>query len=70
MKAAGQIKVAYYVDRVAKGKGGHIVHRTGCWQPPVVENRLYLGVFSNCRDAVRKAKEYYPKSNGCAHCCR
>jgi hypothetical protein len=70
MKAASKTMVLYYVNRDAQDNDVHIVHKTGCWQAPVVENRLYLGVFSNCRDALRKAKEYYPPSNGCADCCR
>lgn len=35
---------------------------------PDVGNRIYLGEFSNCRDAVREAKKHYPQSNGCYYC--
>lgn len=70
MKAASQTMVLYYVNRDTQDNDDHIVHKTGCWQAPVVDNRLYLGVFLNCRDAVREAKEFYPQSNGCDQCCR
>jgi hypothetical protein len=35
---------------------------------PHADNRLYLGEFSHCHAAVRKAKEAYPRSNGCYFC--
>ena len=60
---------SYYVNRNAQENGDHEVHRThGCPTPAREENRLYLGDFSNCHDAVREAKKHYPTANGCANC--
>ena len=58
----------YYVNKNAQSNGDHEVHKSGCDYMPSEKNRLYLGSFANCFDAVRKAKKTYPKSNGCYHC--
>jgi hypothetical protein len=58
----------YYVNKNAQENGDHEVHKSGCERMPEVENRKYLGYFSNCQDAVCKAKEIYPRSNGCFYC--
>ena len=60
----------YYVNRNAQSNGDHEVHTTGCKYMPAEENRIYLGVFSNCHDAVREAKKYYDQVNGCYFCSR
>ncbi|MCL6296276.1 hypothetical protein [Jejuia spongiicola] len=59
---------SYYVNKNAQSNGDHEVHKAGCSWLPKVENRIYLGDFSNCKGAVRKAKEYYSKVNGCYYC--
>lgn len=59
----------YYVHTKTDAQGDHEVHKQGCAWMPEPENRLYLGDFSNCQDAVKEAKEhYYRNSNGCKHC--
>lgn len=59
----------YCVNKHAQPNGDHEVHRVDhCNNLPNEENRLYLGYFDDCRAAVRKAKETYPQSNGCAFC--
>ena len=58
----------YYVNKNAQSNGDHEVHTSGCSFMPDEANRLYLGDFSNCRDAVREAKKTYPQSNGCYYC--
>lgn len=58
----------YYVNKNAQSNGDHEVHKAGCSWLPKVENRIYLGNFNNCKEAVRKAKEYYSKVNGCYYC--
>ena len=58
----------YYVNKNAQSNGDHEVHKLGCTYMPSEENRLYLGSFTNCFDAVREAKKIYPKSNGCYYC--
>ncbi len=59
----------YYVNKNAQNNGDHEVHTaTGCPTPADEENRLYLGNFDSCHDAVVEAKKHYPQSNGCANC--
>ncbi|MBU0549673.1 MAG: hypothetical protein KJ838_05105 [Candidatus Omnitrophica bacterium] len=58
----------YYVNKNAQDNGDHEVHREGCEFMPNVENRIYLGLFGNCHDAVHEAKKHYLQSNGCYHC--
>jgi hypothetical protein len=35
---------------------------------PNSENRIYLGEFSNCKEAVQEAKRHFSQSNGCKYC--
>lgn len=58
----------YYVNKNVQLNGDHEVHRDGCDYIPDVSNRIYLGYFSNCRDAVNEAKKHYAQSNGCYYC--
>ena len=59
---------SYYVNKNAQDNGDHEVHQSGCQFMPKDENRLYLGIFDNCFDAVREAKKHYLQSNGCKFC--
>jgi len=59
---------SYYVNKNAQSNGDHEVHKDGCTFMPEAENRLYLGNYFACAVAVSKAKETYPKSNGCYYC--
>jgi len=58
----------YYVNKNAQSNGDHEVHESDCKRLPLQENRLYLGVFSTCREAVAEAKKHYAQSNGCYWC--
>jgi hypothetical protein len=58
----------YCVDKMPARNGDHEVHRYECPRAPVESRQEYLGMFSNCRDAVRTAKKIYVQANGCAHC--
>ncbi|MCB0745963.1 MAG: hypothetical protein KDC90_00735 [Ignavibacteriae bacterium] len=58
----------YYVNKNAQANGDHEVHKSDCSFLPKEENRIYLGVFDNCKDAVREAKKYYSQVNGCYYC--
>ncbi|GAI41041.1 unnamed protein product [marine sediment metagenome] len=51
----------YYVNKNAQDNGDHEVHEEGCEKMPEEENKLYLGDFSNCHDAVKEAKKHYHK---------
>ncbi len=61
----------YYVN-TGKDKDGHNeVHTESCDFLPSVLNREYLGYYSNCKDAVEKAKSNgYKEADGCIHCSR
>ena len=58
----------YYVHKYQDDKGDHEVHTSSCHKLPYLENRIYLGEFGNCHDAVREAKKYYSQVDGCVHC--
>ena len=58
----------YYVNKNSQQNGDHEVHTTGCSFMPEEKNRIYLGDFSGCRQAVVKARAHYAKSNGCYYC--
>lgn len=61
---------SYYVNKNPQSDGYHEVHTTGCPHPPNPENRVSLGIHISCKSAVTAAKKLYPKSDGCAHCCK
>jgi hypothetical protein len=44
--------VRYYVNRNAQANGGHEVHVSSCSFFPEPENRIYLGEFFSCHEAV------------------
>lgn len=58
----------YYVNKNAQSNGDHEVHKSNCSWLPDESNRMYLGTFDKCSDAVKKAKETYKNSDGCAYC--
>jgi hypothetical protein len=58
----------YYVNKNEQTNGDHEVHTSECSWLPDVDNRIYLGSFSSCSDAVDKAKEHYDQVNGCYWC--
>ena len=59
----------YYVNKNAQANGDPEVHQpVVCPTPADEENRLYLGNFNSCHDAVREAKKHYAQSDGCANC--
>ena len=60
--------LSYYINQNAQNNGDHEVHKEGCSYMPNPENRIYLGSFSNCHDAVREATKHYLQSNGCYYC--
>ena len=60
----------YYVNKRAQDNGDHDVHKSDCACMPMAENRLHLGDFSSCHDAVQEARKHYSQSNGCFYCSR
>jgi len=62
----------YYVNKNSQTPledGEHEVHEEGCSFLPDIENRLKLGTFYSCRDAIAEAKKHYEKVDGCYYCC-
>lgn len=58
----------YYVNDKVQSNGDHEVHDGDCRYLPSVQNRTYLGSFSNCKDAVKEAKKHHKQTNGCKTC--
>lgn len=58
----------YYVNKNPQSNGDHEVHEESCRYLPLLQNRLYLGQYSSCKDAVSEAKRTYPKADGCKTC--
>ena len=58
----------YYVNRNAQSNGDHEVHKVGCSFLPQESNRIYLGDYTSCSAAVRKAKTHFTQVNGCYYC--
>ncbi|MFB9843998.1 hypothetical protein [Mucilaginibacter ginsenosidivorans] len=62
------MKKKYYVNKHAQSNGDHEVHEQSCVYLPAEQNRLYLGEFYGCRDAVDEAKKTYKSADGCKTC--
>ena len=62
----------YYFYDYEDNNGRHEVHTEACDKLPSVENRTYIGQFSNCHAALDKASKDYPskKFDGCFWCSR
>ena len=58
----------YYVNINAQLNGDHEVHRSECSFLPELENRIYLGDFTNCRVAMTEAKKHFRDVDGCYYC--
>lgn len=59
---------SYYVNRRPEPNGDHEVHKSGCSQLPLVEDKQFLGDFVSCYGAMAEALRFYPTANGCAEC--
>lgn len=59
----------YRVNNNSQKNGDHEVHKFGCRYWPRT-NYINLGDHPNCHSAVREAKKYYSKANGCYYCSR
>lgn len=44
----------------------HEVHKFGCHKMP--SDKKDLGYHPNCESALRKAREYYSRVDGCVYC--
>lgn len=59
----------YYVSKLEQSNGNHEVHVPRCAYFPEPEDRVYLGTFTRCGDAVDAAKKTFTNSRGCPCCC-
>ena len=62
------VEIRYYVNRHPQDNGDHEVHKEDCQFLPDKENRVDLGLFYDCEQAVEKAKKDYPQADGCWFC--
>ena len=60
----------YYVYKNVQPNGDHEVHIKGCNFLPASENRIPLGQFYSCDNAIIEATKYYNQVNGCYYCCQ
>lgn len=60
----------YYVNENAQSNGDHEVHTEDCSFLPDVQNRKYLGTYTNCKVAVKEAKNHFVSADGCYFCCK
>ncbi|KZX58080.1 hypothetical protein A3710_20810 [Stutzerimonas frequens] len=58
---------SYYLNENADIEGDNEMHRLGCSKMP--KNKLYVGTFSTCREALSEAKKMLSTADGCAFCC-
>ena len=58
----------YNINRIAQANGDHEAHKSRCLHMPIEKNRLLLGDFYTCFDAVRAASKIYSNTNGCYYC--
>lgn len=61
----------YYYNINADNNGYHEVHTETCSFLPDVSNRIYIGNFSTCREAIAEAqrKHSFMDFDGCYFCC-
>ena len=58
----------YYV-RISPGLTGiHSVHKKGCPFVPDIANRIPLGRFNSCKEALIEARKYFQLVDGCNFC--
>lgn len=58
----------YYVNQNEQPTGEHEVHKEECFRMPELKNRIYLGYFLNANEAVKEARKYFNKVDGCYYC--
>jgi len=56
----------YYVSKEAANTGKHAIHKEDCTKLP--SDRIFLGGFSHCINALEAAKEFYANVDGCDYC--
>lgn len=66
------MKKTYYINKHQQSNGDYEVDESSCAYLPLLENRIYLGEFSTCKEAVDETKIKFPSNknniNGCYYC--
>ena len=58
----------FYVNKNAQTNGDHEIHRLGCRLLPKKEDRVSIGFFDNCQEALEEALKTDPKAKSCPTC--
>jgi hypothetical protein len=59
----------YYLNKKPLLDGSYSVHKEGCPFIADTDQRIYLGKFNSCLEAVRTARVICTPSDGCYFCC-
>jgi len=65
----------FYINKNQQPSGDYEVHQENiCDHAPNIENRIPLGTFNHCNDALQEAKRRFPSKayliDGCFYCAR
>lgn len=62
----------YIYNRNTDNKGNHEVHTLSCSELPHPINRVNIGNFTSCKEAITHIKASSRKTNfdGCYYCCK
>lgn len=58
----------YLVNKITHYTGEHEIHTTFCPLSPSLDNSIYLGYFSSCRNAIKEARKHFVNVDGCVFC--
>lgn len=58
----------YYLDTQKTIFGENEVHEEGCYRLPKKEKKKYIGKFSNCHTAVKRARKQFEDAVECYFC--
>lgn len=59
---------SYYVESVSQENGHHLVHKDGCDWIPQEKNKVYLGEFKCCEEAIEEAQDLFNDLDRCIQC--
>lgn len=59
---------SYYINLRSCADERFHVHRPGCIEMPILQNRKYLGDFDSGKRAVEAARVFMPDARGCKAC--
>ncbi|MCG8576577.1 MAG: hypothetical protein MI810_16990 [Flavobacteriales bacterium] len=60
----------YYINKYPQENGDYEVHASGssCAWMPNSRDRIYLGEFESCDEAMMEAIKHYDRVSGCFYC--